>query len=553
MPYRVAGVIREVLLLEWAIIASGRTIEKMMNSGILPKRCAGLILAALLLAVPAGAQSSGVKRVAQSAATRRAALRFAKRVDTLLAAPPANQANWGILVADAKTGEALYAHDEKKLFIPASNMKLFTTALALATLGPEYRFHTTLETRARLLEKGRLDGDLVLVGRGDPNLSNRKFPFVEKPETDGPPEKVLAELADKLVARGVREIGGDIVADDSYFPPGRYAPGWEIDDMVWEYGTAVSAIAVDDNTTLLTLSPGTREGDAVSATVEPKTEDFAVENGVTTSAAETKSDLVLTREPGARLVVIRGTLPAGSAPRILVLAIEEPAEHAAGMLKRLLEERGVHVGGCARAKHAEDAVSGERMVLAEHISPPLAEALVPVNKMSINLHTEMLLKAAVRQQGPWKKPEEVTDFAWQFYRAADIEEGDLVFTDGSGLSRGDLVTPRAVVTLLRYAQGQAWFPVYFASLPVAGQDGTLEDRMKDTQAAGRVHAKTGSHEHVAALSGYAETLGGREVVFSIFANNALKKSDAATTIDAICAAMVEELGGRVKKQGKQTR
>jgi serine-type D-Ala-D-Ala carboxypeptidase/endopeptidase (penicillin-binding protein 4) len=510
-------------------------------------RCIGLVLATALLVVPARAQEN-TPPLATPRGTRavptKAAARFAKRVDALLAAPPASQAHWGILVVDAKTGETLYAHDEQKLFSPASNMKLFTTALALSTLGPDYRFRTTLETRGTPGENGRLVGDLVLVGRGDPNLSNRKFPFVGQPETDGPPEKVLAELADKLVARGLREVAGDIVADDSYFPPGRYPPGWEIDDMVWGYGAAVSAIAVDDNTTILELSPGTHEGEAATAAVNPQTDDFTVENHVTTSAAEVKSDLVLGREPGARVVTVRGTLPAGSAPRKLVLAIEEPAEHAAGMMKRLLEERGVHVEGRARARHAEEAGSGAQTVLAEHVSEPLSEAVQPVNKMSMNLHAEMLLRAAARQKGPWTKPEELASFAQEFHRAAGIENDDMVFTDGSGVSGGDLVTPRAVVTLLRYAQGQAWFPAFLASLPVAGEDGTLIDRMKDSVAAGQVHAKTGTHEHAAALSGYAKTLGGREVTFSIFANHAMKNRDAAVVIDSICAAMVEELGGK---------
>ena len=479
------------------------------------------------------------------------ALRFAKRVDALLAAAPANQAGWGILVVDAKTGETFYARDEKKLFSPASNMKLFTTALALATLGPDYRFRTTLETHGTLTEGGRLVGDLILVGRGDPNLSNRKFPFANKPEIDGPPEKVLAELADKLLARGVREVAGDIVADDSYFPAGRYPPGWGIDDMVWGYGAAVSAIAVDDNTTVLELTAGAREGEAATAVVEPATEDFTVENHVTTSAADAKSDLVLTRDPGARLVMVRGALPAGSAPRKLVLAIEEPAEHAAGMLRQMLEGRGVHVAGRASARHTEEAGSGGRTVLAEHVSVPLSEAVAPVNKVSVNLHAEMLLRAAARQKGPWTKPEEQADFAREFYRAAGIVDDDMVFTDGSGVSGGDLVTPLAVVTLLCYAQGQAWFPAYLASLPVAGEDGTLADRMKDTAAAGQVHAKTGTHEHAAALSGYAKTLGGREVIFSIFANNAMKNHDAAAAIDKICAAMVEELGGKKGSKGRK--
>ena len=158
-----------------------------------------------------------------------------------------------------------YAKNADSYFVPASNMKLFTTALALAKLGPDYRFHTTLETRGTISSNGKLSGDLLLVGRGDPNLSNRKFPFDLKEEFDGPPEKVLVELADALVARGVKEIAGDVVGDDSYFPRERYPNGWEIDDMVWEYGAAISAIVVDDNTVALTLSPGDKMGDPVQA------------------------------------------------------------------------------------------------------------------------------------------------------------------------------------------------------------------------------------------------------------------------------------------------
>ena len=478
--------------------------------------------------------------------------RFVKRVEKLLTETAAAQATWGILVVDAESGETLYSLNAGKHFIPASNMKLFSTAFALARLGPEFRFRTTLETHGTLSSEGKLEGDLFLVGRGDPNLSNRNFPFAKEPETDGPPEKVLAELADALAAHGVREITGDIVADDSYFPPERYPSGWEIDDMVWQYGAPVSAIAVNDNTTTLTLTAGAGAGDPVAASIEPWTEDFVVQNGVVTSAAAIKSDIVLTREPGARLVVVRGTIPAGSAPRKLVVAIEKPAEQAAALLRRLLEDRGVKIGGCARVTHAPEASAGAATVLAEHMSVSLAEAMRPINKMSLNLHTEMLLRAAARQKGLWSKPEELVDQVTQFYQEAGIEKGDVVFLDGSGLSRHDLVTPRATVRLLQYVKRQPWAAVYFDSLPVAGQDGTLADRLKEWPAAGRIHAKTGSLEHVAALSGYAETLAGREVIFSIFANNsAAKNHDVATAIDRICAAMVEELGAKPRPAKKK--
>ena len=261
------------------------------------------------------------------------------------------RANGDCLIADAETGESLFEQNAAKYFVPASNMKLFTTALALGKLGPEFRFHTTLESAGVIDSSGELSADLVLVGRGDPNLSNRKLPFNLKEEFDGPPEKMLAELADQLVAKGVKSVSGDIVGDDSYFPRERYPNGWEIDDMVWEYGAAISALVVNDNTATVTLTPGAVAGDAVQAEVAPRTPDFIVDNRVMTSAANVKPDLTLTREPGAHLVVVSGTLPQRSAPRKLVMAIEEPAINAATLLKALLEERGVRVSGGLRARH----------------------------------------------------------------------------------------------------------------------------------------------------------------------------------------------------------
>jgi D-alanyl-D-alanine carboxypeptidase/D-alanyl-D-alanine-endopeptidase (penicillin-binding protein 4) len=442
---------------------------------------------------------------------------------------------------DAESGETLYEQNADKYFVPASNMKLFTTALALAKLGPEYRFHTTLETRGTISSEGVLNGDLALVGRGDPNLSNRKFPYELKEEFDGPPEKALVELADALAAKGVKEISGGVVGDDSYFPRERYPNGWEIDDMVWEYGAAISAIVVDDNTVALTLTPGEQAGNPVQAAVTPATPDFTVENEVVTSAADVKPDLTLTREPGSNLVVVKGSLPAKSAPRKLVLAIEEPAQHAAAALKRLLEERGIKIGGVAKGRHDRGEAAADPAVLAEHVSVPLGDAVKLINKISQNLHAEMLLRTAARQNGVWATPDELMKVPADFYAAAGIAPGDVIQTDASGLSRHDLVTPRAIVTLLSFAQKQPWFGPYSASLPVAGVDGTLEDRMKNTAAAGRIHAKTGSVEHVRTLSGFAETPGGRRVIFSFLSNNQGGKShEAADALTGLCVAMLEE-------------
>jgi D-alanyl-D-alanine carboxypeptidase/D-alanyl-D-alanine-endopeptidase (penicillin-binding protein 4) len=474
--------------------------------------------------------------------TQKATENFAHRADTLLGGEVVSKGEWGLLVADAETGELLFDQGSAKYFVPASNMKLFTTALALDKLGQDFRFHTTLESTGVVSAEGELTADLVLVGRGDPNLSSRRFPFNLKEEFDGPPEKILGELADQLVAKGVKKISGDVVGDDSYFPGERYPNGWEIDDMVWEYGAAISALVVNDNTATITLTPGVA-GERAQASVSPRTVDFAVDNRVLTGAANVKADLTLTREPGAHLVVLTGTLPEKSAPRKLVLGIEAPALNAATLLKAALEERGIRVDGGVRARHEAIAETSEvsPTVLAEHVSVPLRDAVKLVNKISQNLHTEVLLRTAMRQNGAWNSADELMKFAADFYAKVGIAPEDVIQTDGSGLSRHDLVTPRAVVTLLRWAQTQPWFESYYASLPVAGIDGTLEERMKNTPAAGRVHAKTGSVEHVRTMSGVADTPGGRRLVFSFLSNNQGGKNHETTdALGGLCVAMIEE-------------
>src|SRR4029077_3288780 len=285
-------------------------------------------------------------------------------------------------------------------------------------------FRTTVETNGVLSPSGLLTGNLILVGRGDPNLSNRKFPFETKEEFDGPPDKALAELADQLIARGLKQISGDIVGDDSYFPRERYPNGWEIDDMVWEDGAALTAIVVDRNTVTLTLTPGEHSGDPVNALVDPATPDFTVENHVVTSAAKEKPDLRLTREPGAQTVLVTGILPTNSAPRKLVLAIEEPAQHAASLLAQLLADRGVKFTGKVRAQHDPDPAAASRTVLAEHLSLPLGDTIKLVNKISQNLHTEVLLRPVARQQGPWATPEDLLKFPQGFYARSGIAEDE---------------------------------------------------------------------------------------------------------------------------------
>ena len=185
---------------------------------------------------------------------------FRAKVEKILGAADVNRGYWGMLVEDADSGEVLYSLNADRYFLPASNAKLFTAALTLATLGSDYCFHTTIESRSAADADGVLHGDLVLVGRGDPNLSNRVFPFAKKAERDGPPEKILAELADAVVARGVKKISGDVIGDDSYFAGGTYPSGWAIDDMLWSYGVPVSALEINDGVFFLELHAGETAG-----------------------------------------------------------------------------------------------------------------------------------------------------------------------------------------------------------------------------------------------------------------------------------------------------
>jgi serine-type D-Ala-D-Ala carboxypeptidase/endopeptidase (penicillin-binding protein 4) len=296
----------------------------------------------------------------------------------------------------------------------------------------------------------------------------------------------------------------------------------------------------------------------VQAEIAPATTDFRVNNLVTTSAAGVKPELTLKREPGSNTVTVLGTLPAKSKPRKLVLAVQEPALHAAAMLKRALEDRGIKVAGTARAQSVApvDKDATGRTVLATHNSVPLADEVKLLNKISQNLHTESLLRTAAKEACPRIKSEseprdcsaltseDYAAIAAKFYVDAGIVAGDVVQSDGSGLSRHDLATPRAFVALLTYAAKQNWFPAFYDSLPVAGLDGTLEDRLKKSSATMRIHAKSGSLEHVRTRSGYAELPNGRRLIFSFMSNNMGSKGHEATdALDALSAAMVEEFGG----------
>ena len=470
-----------------------------------------------------------------------------------------------MLIANRDTGETLFDLNADRYFTPASNAKLFTSVFALATLGTGYHFHTTLEATAPLGSDGKLTGDLFLVGRGDPDLSNRKFPFVGKVEHDGPTEKILAEMADAAVARGLKEVDGDLVADDRCIPFDPYPAGWSVGDLFFAFGAPVTAIAFNDNSLTITMSPGAHAGDPADIIVEPTEAVAGFTQQITTSAPGTDPQLAVVRQPGPNFLLLRGSVPLSHAPVKLDLAITDPVETTALTLKHLLEARGVRIKGGIRveeapapqalkpgeapvllsseSKSAEKNSAANALVLAEHVSPQLLESVRVMNKVSQNLHAELFLRTIAREKTGIGSAEIGLKLEQDFLKSVGVAEDDAVLTDGSGLSTNNLVTPRSVVALLQYAIHQPWGSDFMSTLPIAGVDGTLEDRMKSTPAAGLIQAKTGGLEHVHALSGYATTVGSEYLVFSIFVNNDSQHGrDATAAIDAIALAMIETLG-----------
>lgn len=518
-----------------------------------------LVCALALLPVLA----SGAQRAAPD---RGEIARFRARADAILAEPEARRSYWGILIADRDTGQTLYALNADHFFAPASNAKLIVTAMALATLGPEYHFRTTLESDGTLGPDGKLSGNLILVGRGDPDLSNRIFPFAGEFERQGPTSKIFAQMVDAAVAKGLREVDGDIVADDSYFPYDPYPEGWSVGDLFFDFGVPVSAITFNDNVVSIEIRPGARPGDPAVIATEPQAALATLSHQVITAPAGGEPQIAVVRQPGENFLLLRGTIPAGHAPVRLDLAMIAPAETAAQSIKNLLEARGVRVTGGIRVVHSappETTAAGDpilpahrapeashRLVLAEHISPPLIQSIELTNKISQNLHAEIFLRTVGLEKLGLASTAAGLDVERGFLRKAGVPDGDVVFSDGSGLSRDDLVTPRAMVDVLRYAARQPWGRDFVSTLPVAGVDGTLNDRLRHSPARGRIQAKTGSTERVHSLTGYATTQRGEPLVFSMFCNNDTQHGpEAVKPLDELATAMVETFGASHASKG----
>jgi D-alanyl-D-alanine carboxypeptidase/D-alanyl-D-alanine-endopeptidase (penicillin-binding protein 4) len=529
--------------------------------------CIVFLLAAPLLAEPV--KSAPVKTPVKTIEARP----LQDRIAAVLSAPDLARGFWGIEVVSLSSGKTsgnsagkiLYSQNADKLFTPASNTKLFTTAAALALIGPDYKFRTTVETSGTLDRYGRLNGDLVLVGRGDPNLSGRELPYDLRTQRNDDPIQALEALADALVQKGVKFIDGDIVADDSYFAFERYGEGWSQDDLVWADGAPVSALTINDNVVFVNILPADRPGEKAFVSVKPFADYYHLDNRIITTPAGTARKFFVNREPGSTTLTLWGNMPLDDAGANEALAIEDPAEFAAGLFRQLLEKRGIVIYGHQRTRHTELATlstfsvtavapshggsdgqprplkNDQPITLASYESQPLLQDVRVINKVSQNLHAEILLRLLGRERGNAGTVEGGLEVLRGFLTQAGISNDQYVFYDGSGLSRQNLVTPHAIVQLLQYCSTQPWGPAYKATFPIGGVDGSLSERLNSPSLQNRIIAKTGSLGGVKTLSGYATTDSGQTVVFSILSNNLnLPAKRVTDTIDELVQAIVDD-------------
>jgi serine-type D-Ala-D-Ala carboxypeptidase/endopeptidase (penicillin-binding protein 4) len=512
---------------------------------------------------------------------------LAQQIAALVSEPAVARAHWGVMVTTLD-GTPIYALNEAQLFQPASNAKLFTTAAALALLGPDKRFETQVSGRLDTAS-GRVIGDLILKGGGDANFDSGDLPYIapsQRPKGVAPPAHALHDLddlANQLTAKGVKEVDGDVVGDDTLFPWEPYGSNWSIDDAVWGYGAPVSALSIADNELRLTMAAGSKAGALGSVTLEQAVPYYTVEGNVATVATKAEATgMQVVRMPGSRVLRVFGSMAVGAETDVEEVAIDDPAEYAAMALRAALAQHGIVVTGTARAKHREvtDAagylsrlrrpVNAEdnylaggisigsclstpplpgEAVLARHSSAPLAEDVLLTNKVSQNLHAELLLRHLGREpfcaQG---STVEGARMVRAFLLHAGIDGDDFVFYDGSGLSGHDLVTPRATAKLLAFAATNPkrigygtelpWFADWKASLPIGGEDGSLASRFPKVPLKDHVFAKTGTLGEARALSGYLDCASGRTVIFSIMVGNHLPGNDADRNVmDKIVAAI----------------
>jgi D-alanyl-D-alanine carboxypeptidase/D-alanyl-D-alanine-endopeptidase (penicillin-binding protein 4) len=413
------------------------------------------------------------------------------------------QTRTGIKVVSLETGETLYDQNSQQLFHPASNMKLLTTATALKRLGPNFKFKTTLYADTSSVSDSILSGNLYLKGFGNPDLSTED----------------LRSMVQELTSHGISEISGDLICDDTYMDDLYWGSGWMWDDVSDWYWAPICALSVNDNCVEVSVKPGSKVGDSLIVELEPPTQYMKIVNrGVTIDSLDTLQQKAFKAErrwrPAAEnTIVVQGGRTIGASERTFVIDVVDAALYTGTLFSELLQEANITFEG----QVLKGSVPDTSIVLAENFSPPLTMTIMNTNKISDNLSAELLLKTiGAEVKGVPGTAEKGISVIKKFLNEIGVDSTTYEIVDGSGVSRYNVITPNLIVKLLKAMNADFGIQAEFkTSLPIAGVDGTLQNRMKNSAAESKLRAKTGSLRGVSSLAGYTTTADGELVAFSM--------------------------------------
>ncbi len=472
-----------------------------------------VVFIALVLCVAAFAVRAASSRQIAAATTRARETvhdRLQRDLDALFTHPDVEHAQWGVSVASLRTSEVLYRLNRSRLLLPASTQKLLTAAVAAERLGWDYRFTTRILATGAIGADGTLDGNLVVVSNGDPTINPRH----------GTRWNAFDAWASALHARGLRVVGGHLVGDDNAFGEPGWGTGWAWDDLQHGYSAPASGLQYNENQIEALIGPGMAPGSPAIIGTSPIGSGVVLVNRVVTADSGAETRIEISRLPGSPALEIRGQVPAGARPMTAVAAIDNPTRMYLNALVESLGRYGIVVAGSAR--DIDDLpdrldMEGATELLVDR-SAALSEIIDVTLKWSRNVYAETLL-LALSPAGETAGATHGLAVMGKTLEAWGVLP-DVLARDGSGLSRYDYVTADALTTVLRRMWNDTRHADWFRSaLPVAGVSGTLANRLKGTPAEGRVLAKTGTMSSVRALAGYATTVDGEPLVFSILVNN----------------------------------
>ena len=429
------------------------------------------------------------------------------------------------MIVSLTRGDTLYSVNAGDLMLPASTMKLFTSALAFDAFGPEHQFTTSVLREGSVGSDGTLSGNLILRGGGDPGLSTRYY----KPPAEGP----MASLARLVVASGIKRVSGDLIADASAFDSKRIPDGWLSRYLEAGYAARVSALSMNENLATVVITPSPN-GRTPSVALDPPSSTVPVINNMRTVAGSKSANLSVRRHPDGRIEA-RGWIGSKAGTRGYLVVVDDPAPWVAGMLRSALAAQGVTISGQVRVGQAPSSA----VTVASLSSPSLARLAAAMNRESINHFAELLFRDVAYAESPdHVGSAEYGNTVLRKFMSEKVgaSAGDVTVTDGSGLSTLDRVTPRSIVQLLSYAHRSNWSADYHASLPVAGESELLRHRMRYTPAQGNLHAKTGTTNDVIGLAGYVTARDGEVIAFA-FLYNGRDRWNARDAIDVSGATL----------------